>query len=356
MSEAAQPIVHYSVRDGIAVITLNNPPVNSLGNALRAAIMEYLKKAEGDPAVKAVVLIGSAKAFSGGADIREFNKPREKPDLAEVNDQQDAMTKPLVAAIGGFALGGGLELALPCHFRIALPKSQLGLPEVKLGILPGSGGTQRLPRIIAMAEAVRMMTSGNPIAAERAKLLGLVDEIAAGDLLESALLFLARLLKEGRPRRRIRDMQAKVDGDPKAFFAQAREQVAREWKGYPAPLEIVACAEAAVTKPFDEGRKFERERFAHLIMTNESKALRHAFFAERQTAKIPDVPEDTPTRAIKKAAVIGAGTMGGGIAMSFVNVGIPVTFSDTTQEALDRGTKRIRENYATTGARARPKQ
>ena len=162
MSEAAQRIVHYSVRDGIAVITLNNPPVNSLGNALRAAIMEYLKKAEGDPAVKGVVLIGSAKAFSGGADIREFNKPREKPDLAELNDQQDAMTKPLVAAIGGFALGGGLELALACHFRIALPKSQLGLPEVKLGLLPGSGGTQRLPRIIAMAEALRMMTSGNP--------------------------------------------------------------------------------------------------------------------------------------------------------------------------------------------------
>src|SRR5947207_2797480 len=231
MSEAAQRIVHYSVRDGIAVITLNNPPVNSLGNALRAAIMEYLKKAEGDPAVKGAVLIGSAKAFSGGADIREFNKPREKPDLAELNDQQDAMTKPLVAAIGGFALGGGLELALACHFRIALPKSQLGLPEVKLGLLPGSGGTQRLPRIIAMAEALRMMTSGNPIAAERAKLLGLVDEIVEGDLLEAAVLFLHRLLKEGRPRRRIRDMQPKIDGDPKPFLAQAHEQVAREGKG-----------------------------------------------------------------------------------------------------------------------------
>src|SRR5438552_651975 len=312
MSEAAQRIADYSVRDGIAVITLNNPPVNSLGNALRAAIMEYLKKAEGDPSVKGAVLIGSAKAFSGGADIREFNKPREKPDLAELNDQQDAMTKPLVAAIGGFALGGGLELALACHFRIALPKSQLGLPEVKLGLLPGSGGTQRLPRIIAMAEALRMMTSGNPIAAERAKLLGLVDEIVEGDLLEAAVLFLHRLLKEGRPRRRIRDMQAKVDGDPKAFFAQAREQVAREWKGYPAPLEIVACAQAAATRPFDEGRKFERERFAHLVNTTESKALRHMFFAERQTTRIPGVPEDTPMREIRKAAVVGAGTMGGG--------------------------------------------
>src|SRR5712664_1850378 len=317
MSEAAQRIVHYSVRDGIAVITLNNPPVNSLGNALRAAIMEYLKKAEGDPAVKGAVLIGSAKAFSGGADIREFNKPREKPELPELNDQQDAMTKPLVAAIGGFALGGGLELALACHFRIALPKSQLGLPEVKLGILPGSGGTQRLPRIIAMAEALRMMTSGNPIAAERAKLLGLVDEIAEGDLLESALLFLARLLKESRPRRRIRDMQAKVDGDPKAFFAQAREQAAREWKGYPAPLEIVACAEAAATRPFDEGRKFERERFAHLVNTTESKALRH---------------------------------------MCFADAGIPVTVVEMKQEALDRGLSNIRSNYAGTVAKGRLKQ
>src|SRR6195256_67378 len=230
MSEAAQRTADYSVRDSIAVITLNNPPVNGLGNALRAAIMEYLKKAEGDPAVKGAVLIGSAKAFSGGADIREFNKPREKPDLSEVNDQQDAMTKPLVAAIGGFALGGGLELALACHYRIAAPKAQLGLPEVKLGILPGSGGTQRLPRVIPMAEAVRMMTTGSSIPAEKAKELGLVDEIAQGDLLDSALQFAKKILGEKRPLRRIRDMKAKLDGDPKAFFAQVRELVAKESK------------------------------------------------------------------------------------------------------------------------------
>src|ERR687896_1831810 len=183
MSDVAQ----YAVRDGIAVITMNNPPVNGLGNALRAGLMECLKKAEADSAVKAAIIIGSAKAFSGGADIREFGKPREKPDLFEVNDQQDAMTKPLVAAIGGFALGGGLELALGCHYRVALPRSQLGLPEVKLGILPGSGGTQRLPRIIPMGDAVRMMTTGNPITAERAKELGLVDEIVQGDLVDSAI-------------------------------------------------------------------------------------------------------------------------------------------------------------------------
>src|SRR3982074_3123323 len=356
MSEAAQLIVHYAVRDGIAVITLHNPPVNSLGNALRVAVMEYLKKAEGDPAVKAAVLIGSAKAFSGGADIREFNKPREKHDLPELNDQQDARTKPLVAAIGGFALGGGLELALACHYRIALSKTQLGLPEVKLGILPGSGGTQRLPRVVPMAEAVKMMTTGNPISAEKAKELGLVDEIVQGDLLEAALPFTKKILSAGAKIRKVRDMAPRIVGDPKAFFAQAREMVAKESKGYPAPLVILSCAEAAATLPFDEGRKVEREGFTKLVATSESKALRHMFFAERQTSKIPDVPEDTPTREIRKAAVIGAGTMGGGIAMSFVNAGIPVTLMDTTEEEVDKGLKKITDNYAATVAKGRLKQ
>src|SRR5712692_2889489 len=350
MSDVAQ----YAVRDGIAVITLNNPPINGLGNALRAAIMQCLQKAEADPAVKAAILIGSAKAFSGGADIREFGQKRERPDLPEVNDRQDAMKKPLVAAIGGFALGGGLELALACHYRIALPRTQLGLPEVKLGILPGSGGTQRLPRAIPMAEAVRMMTTGATIPAERAKELGLVDEIAQGDLLDSAISFTKQ--KIGKPLPRIRDLKAKLDGDAGAFFAQVRSRVAKESRGYPAPLEIVACAEAAATRPFDEGRKFERERFNVLVNTPESKALRHAFFAERQTSKIPDVPEDTPVRAVKQAAVVGAGTMGGGIAMSFANAGIPVTLIDTTQEALERGLTTIRKNYLNTVSRGRLKQ
>ena len=342
-------VAQYAVRDGIAVITMNNPPVNGLGNALRAGLMEGLKKAEADPGVKGVVVIGSPKAFSGGADIREFNKPREKPDLFEVNDQQDAMTKPLVAAIGGFALGGGLELALGCHYRVAAPKAQLGLPEVKLGILPGSGGTQRLPRVIPMAEALRMMTTGNSIPAEKAKELGLVDEIVNGDLLEGAIAF----VKKNPPLRRIRDMKARLDGDPKAFFTKAREQVAKESRGYPAPLEIVACAEAAATRPFDEGRKVERERFAGLVNSAESKALRHMFFAERQTSKIPGVPEDTQVRPIRKAAVIGAGTMGGGIAMCFANAGIPVVLVDTTQENLDRGVSRIKANYAATVEKGR---
>jgi 3-hydroxyacyl-CoA dehydrogenase len=349
MSEVAR----YAVRDGVAVITLDNPPVNGLGNALRAALLEYLKKADADPAVKAAVLIGSAKAFSGGADIREFNAPRLKPDLPDVNDAQDALSKPLVAAIGGFALGGGLELALACHYRVAAPRAQLGLPEVKLGILPGSGGTQRLPRVVPMAEAVKMMTTGNPIPAEKAKELGLVDEIVTGNLLEESIKYASGLVKAGKGPRVLRNLPPKLEGDPKAFFARVREQVAKDSRGYPAPLEIVACAEAAATLPFDEGRKQERARFDKLVQGPESKALRHMFFAERQTSKIPDVPEDTPVREIAKAAVIGAGTMGGGIAMNFANAGIPVTVVETSQENLDKGLKKIRDNYAATVSKGR---
>jgi 3-hydroxyacyl-CoA dehydrogenase len=350
MSDVAQ----YAVRDGIAVITMNNPPVNGLGNTLRAGLMDCLDKADADAAVKGVVIIGSARFFSGGADIREFNQKRLPPDLPDVNDRQDAMKKPLVAAIGGFALGGGLELALACHYRVAAPKSQVGLPEVKLGILPGSGGTQRLPRIVPMAEAVRLMTTGAMLPVEKAKEYGLVDEIVPGDLLEGALSFTKKVL--GKPLPRIRDRKAQLDGDPKAFFAQVREQVTKESKGYPAPLEIVACAEAAATRPFDEGRKEERERFNKLVTGTESKALRHMFFAERQTSKIPDVPEDTPVRELKKAAVIGAGTMGGGIAMNFANAGIPVTLIDMNQAAVDKGLATIRKNYAATVSKGRMKQ
>src|SRR6266404_8726642 len=223
MSPAANETASYAVRDGIAVITLDNPPVNGLGNALRAAIMEKLNQADA------------------------------KPDLFEVNDQQDAMSKPLVAAIGGFALGGGLELALACHYRIAAPKAQLGLPEVKLGILPGSGGTQRLPRIVPVAKAIEMMTTGNPISSEEALQLGLLDEIIEnGDLLQAAVVYANKLVAERKPLRRIRDLQAKGELD----FKKVRDEVGKASRGYPAPLEIVACVEAAVTKPFDEGRKF----------------------------------------------------------------------------------------------------
>jgi 3-hydroxyacyl-CoA dehydrogenase len=350
MSDAAS----YSVRDGIAVITLNNPPVNGLGSVLRPGIMDGIRKASADPAVKAIVIIGSAKAFSGGADIREFNTPKMgvPPSLPEINDAQDACTKPMIAAIGGFALGGGLELALGCHYRVALPKSLLGLPEVKLGLLPGSGGTQRLPRVVGAAQAIQMMTTGNPVSAEKALQLGLVDEIVQGDLLEGAIAFALK----AKGTKRIRDLNVKIEGDPKGFFEKARADVAKASRGFPAPLEIVACVEAAVNRPFDEGRKFERERFMALVEGSESKALRHMFFAERQTTKIPDVPEDTPVRPIRSAAVIGAGTMGGGIAMNFANAGIPVSMMDVTQEAVDRGFKRIKDNYASTVSKGRLKQ
>ena len=354
MSDAAP----YSVVDGIAVITMNNPPVNSMSAANRVHVGAALQKADADPAVKAIVLIGSEKAFSGGAEIREFNteKSRVSPVLPELNDIQDNLKKPLVGAIGGFALGGGLELALGCHYRVAMPKAQLGLPEVKLGLLPGSGGTQRLPRVVPMAEAVKMMTTGTPVSADKAKQLGLVDDVVPGNLLDGAIAFAKKLIAENKGPKRIRDLPAKMEGDPKAFFDAVRAEVKKASRGYPAPLEIVACAEAAATRPFDEGRKFERERFMVLVEGNESKAMRHMFFAERQTSKIPDVPDDTPMRPVKSASVIGAGTMGGGIAMNFANAGIPVSIMDVTQEAVDKGVARIKANYASTVSKGRLKQ
>ncbi|MDW8469664.1 MAG: 3-hydroxyacyl-CoA dehydrogenase NAD-binding domain-containing protein [Burkholderiales bacterium] len=351
MTEAAA----YSVHDGIAVVTMNNPPVNGLGSVLRPGILAGIERAQADPAVKALVLIGSAKAFSGGADIREFNTPKasQPPTLQDINRAQDAFPKPMIAAIGGFALGGGLELALACHYRVALPGAQLGLPEVKLGLLPGAGGTQRLPRLLGAAKAIEMMTTGNPIRAEEARALGLVDEIVEGDLLEGAIAFAKKLLAEGKGPRRIRDLTVKVEGEPKQFFERARAEVAKRSRGYPAPLEIVGCVEAAASRPFDEGLAYERERFQYLVETVESKALRHMFFAERQTTKIPDVPEDTPTREIRTAAVVGAGTMGGGIAMCFANAGIPVTVVEANEAALERGMATIRGNYAATVAKGR---
>ncbi|OFZ87756.1 MAG: 3-hydroxyacyl-CoA dehydrogenase [Betaproteobacteria bacterium RBG_16_64_18] len=350
----------YSLQGSLAVITLNNPPVNGLGHELRSGIMAGLEQAAKDGAVKAVVVIGSAKAFSGGADIREFNTPKSSatPTLHQIIATLDAMQKPVVAAIGGFAMGGGLELALACHYRIAAPRAQLALPEVKLGILPGAGGTQRLPRLIPVADALRMIASGEPVPSEKGKTLGLVDELAdaaGSDLLAAALAYADRLIAEGKGPRRIRDMTARVDNAAQ-FFERARAETAKASRGYPAPLEIVTCVEAAVSKPFDEGIKVERARFEHLVNGTESKALRHMFFAERQTSKIPDVPEDTPVRPIKRSAIIGAGTMGGGIAMCFANAGIPATLIDAKQEALDRGLETIRKNYAGTVSKGRLKQ
>jgi 3-hydroxyacyl-CoA dehydrogenase len=344
-------------RDGeIAVIALDNPPVNGLGHPLRSAIVAGIDRASADPEVKAIVIIGAGKAFSGGADIREFNSPaaRATPWLGEVVDVVERSQKPVVAAIGGFALGGGLELAMACHFRVAEPKANIGLPEVKLGILPGATGTQRLPRLIGAETALNMMLKGDPLPAAMFKGTPLIDRLIEGDLRAGALAFARELVEKKTPIRRTRDITVSLP-NAAGFFAFARAGVAQSFPQYPALPKIIDAAEAAVTLPYDEGLKVERAGSAILMETPESKSLRHAFFAERAASKIPDVPGNTPTRPIKAAAVIGAGTMGGGIAMNFANAGIPVTVLEMSQEALDRGLGVVRKNYEGSASRGRIK-
>jgi 3-hydroxyacyl-CoA dehydrogenase len=353
-------IIEYQVHGHIGVITLNNPPVNALsvGKGLLQGILDSIKAGDHDPAVRAFLLIGGGRNFSGGADITEFGKP-PFPGMATLRDvlvYMDTVTKPIVAAIAGPTMGGGLELALGAHYRCAVTGAQIALPEVKLGILPGAGGTQRLPRLIGAKTALDMIVSGEPVGTERAHELGIVDEIVEGDLLAAALKFTNRVVKESRPIRRASALTVSVDGEPEAFFSEARARVSKEWRGYPAPLECLACVEAAVQRPFADGVKFERERFEYLVGTDESKSLRHAFFAERAAAKVKDVPDDTPVREIRSAAVIGAGTMGGGIAMNFVNAGIPVKVLEVSQAAIDKGFGIIRKNYEATVAKGRLSQ
>jgi len=345
---------HYAVHDDIAVVTLDNPPVNALAHAVRNGIAAGLEHALAEPAVKAIILTGAGNAFSGGAEIREFNTPAAlaEPNLRQVIAAVEASAKPVIAAIHKVAMGGGLELALGCHYRVAAPGAQLALPEVKLGILPGAGGTQRLPRAIDAQKALEMMVSGNPVSSEKAP-AGLIDEVIAGDLLQGALAFARKVVAESRPLRKLRDEKVRLAGDAAAFFAEAKKRVAKESRGFPSPPKIVECVEAAVNLPFDEGTRFERARYEELVESTESKAMRHAFFAERTAAKIPDVPESTPAREIRKVAIVGAGTMGGGIGMAFVNAGFPVTLLEVKQEALDRGLDTIRKNYAATVAKGR---
>ena len=343
-------VTDYQVRGTVAVITLNNPPVNGLGHDLRSGILSGLREAAGDPKVRAVVLIGSiglpGKPFSGGADIREFNTPKmlAEPNLHTVITEIENARKPVIAAISGACMGGGLELALSCHFRVAAPSAQIALPEVKLGLLPGGGGTQRLPRVVGVETALNMIVSGNPVPAEKLKGTALFDQIIDADLLAGALEFAEKAVAESRPLKRARDLKIAL-ADADAFFAAARAKVSAAAGAFPAPMKCLECVAAAATLPFDEGLAVERKLFTELLMSPESRALRHAFFGERAAAKIPDVPEDTPTRAIRTAAVIGAGTMGGGIAMNFANAGIPVTVLEMKQDALDRGLATIRKNY-----------
>ena len=335
----------YEVKGGIAVITLNNPPVNGLGHATRSGIFDGLKKALADNAVKAIVITGAGKAFSGGADIKEFNTPKSsaEPNLHTVIAAIEAADKPVVAAVHSVAMGGGLELALGCHYRVASPGAQIALPEVKLGLLPGAGGTQRLPRVVGVETALNMIVSGNPVMSEKLAGTKLFDQMIEGDLMAGAIAFAGEIAGR-RPLPKVRDIRIDLPNH-EAFFQFARNTVGAMAKNFPAPLKCVDCVEAAVTLPFEEGMKVERENFLALVQTTESKALRHYFFGERAASKIPDVPEDTPKRPIKSAAVIGAGTMGGGIAMNFANAGIPVVVLEVNQEALDKGLGTVRRNY-----------
>ncbi len=338
----------YEVHGEVAVITMNKPPVNGLGADLRAGIADALDAANSDPAVRAIVLTGSQRAFSGGADVTEFGTPKSarEPNLRVVISLIENNAKPVVAAIGGQCLGGGLELALGCHFRVALADATLGLPEVKLGLLPGAGGTQRLPRLLGLEAALNIIVSGNPTPAVRFKGTPLIDEIVEGDLVAGGIAFARKVLADKLPLKRARDLKVRHP-QPDAFLQFAKNTIAATSKNFPAPLKCFEAV-AASMKPFDEGVKVEREGFLYLMATPESRALRHVFAAERAAAKIPDVPEGTALRPIGSVAVIGAGTMGGGITMNFINAGIPVVLLETKQEALDKGLATIRKNYENT--------
>ncbi|WP_088280560.1 3-hydroxyacyl-CoA dehydrogenase NAD-binding domain-containing protein [Ideonella sp. A 288] len=339
-------VVTYEVRGPVAVITMDRPPVNSLGAALRSGVADAMDRAAADAAVQAVVLTGSARAFSAGADVTEFGTPNalREPNLRVLIGLVEAMDKLVVAAIGGQCLGGGFELAMGCHFRVALADAQLGLPEVKIGLLPGATGTQRLPRLIGLEGALNMAVSGNPVAAAKFAGTKLIDQIVEGDLAAGAVAFANTVLAEKRPIQRVRDLKMK-DPTGEAFLQFARNTVGAMSKNFPAPLKCVEAVALSLTKPFDEGVRLERELFMALMATPESRALRHVFAAERAAAKIPGLPEGTQPRKIARVGVIGAGTMGGGITMNFLNAGIPVVLLEMKQEALDKGLGTIRRNY-----------
>jgi 3-hydroxyacyl-CoA dehydrogenase len=344
----------YEVRGKVALITLDNPPVNGMSHPVRSAMLEGLDRALTDPKVEAIVLAGAGKQFSGGADIREFNTPKmlAEPSLRTLIAAFEASPKPVIAALHTTAMGGGLELPLGCHFRVAAPKTQIGLPEVKIGLLPGAGGTQRLPRAVGLELALNMIVSGNPVPSEELAKAGLLDEIITGDLSEGAVAFANKVVAEKRPLVKLRERKVKHD-NPEAFIAFAKNSVKAVVKNLPAPLKCIEAVAASIDKPFDEGIRIERELFVELMMGPESRALRHAFFGERAASKIADVPEDTPRRNVARVGVIGAGTMGGGIAMNFLNAGLPVTILETKQEALDRGLATIRKNYENTVKKGR---
>ena len=337
--------VTYETSGDVAVLTMHNPPVNGLGIATRRGLVESLARALSDEQVKSIVVTGGARAFSGGADIREFNTPQagQEPTLPTVIAAFERSTKPVVAAIEGMALGGGLELALGMHYRVAEQRAQIGLPEVKLCILPGAGGTQRFPRAVGLETALNMIVSGAPVAAGKLSGTKLLDRVVDGPTLTAAIA-LAREVADGRAMPLVRDWKIEHP-NAEGFLGFARTAVAAASANYPAPLKYIDAIEAAVKQPFDVGLQTEREIFALLVQTPESRALRHGFFGERAAGKIADIRADVPLREIGRVGVIGAGTMGGGITMNFLNAGLPVTLLETRQEALDRGIATIRKNY-----------
>jgi len=338
-------VVSYE-RDGeIAVITVDNPPVNALSLPVRRGLADAFTRFEKDGEAKAAVLICAGRTFIAGADITEFDKPIEEPWLPKVVHQMEACDKVIVAAIHGTALGGGFETAMGCHYRCAVESAKAGLPEVLLGLLAGATGTQRLPRLIGVKDALDVMISGKPMPARVAHERGAVDELIDGDLREGAIAYARRLVAENAPAKRIRDIVIDPASIPAGFFDEYRKGMARRTRGFLAPEQIVKCVEAAVSMSYDESVEVENKLFMECMGSTHSKAQRHLFFADREISKIPDVPKGTPVRQIEKVAIVGGGTMGGGIAMNFVNVGIPVILKEVNQEALDRGLGIIRGNY-----------
>ncbi|HXV01099.1 MAG TPA: 3-hydroxyacyl-CoA dehydrogenase NAD-binding domain-containing protein [Caulobacteraceae bacterium] len=351
---ALNAVTDYALEGDVGIITLNSPPVNALSAPVRDGLAEGMKAGVADPAAKAIVIICEGRTFIAGADITEFGGAMKGASLFDVEDTIENSPKPVIAAIHGTALGGGLEVALACHYRVAVPSTRCGLPEVALGLLPGGGGTQRLPRIVGVEKGLEMVTSGQHVPAKACLAMGLVDEIVEeGRLREGAVAFARKVVAEGRPLKKVRDLNDKVEaarGHPE-IFADFRKANARKFRGFLAPEYNIRCIEAAVNEPFEDGLKTERKLFMELMTGPQSAAQRYAFFAERQAAKIPDVGDDTPLIPVNSVGILGAGTMGGGIAMNFANAGIPVTLVEIKQDALDRGLKVIRGNYERTAAR-----
>ena len=353
---AVNSVTDLSRAGEIAVVTINSPPVNALSADVRNGLRDGVAKAAADPEVKAIVVICAGRTFIAGADIAEFGKPPKGATLPELQGVLEGGPKPIIAAIHGTALGGGFEMALMCPYRVAVPSAKFGFPEIKLGLIPGAGGTQRLPRLTGVEKALDIILSGAPFSAQEALQWGVVDALVEeGQLREGALGFARKVIDTHLLPRKTHDLNEKIEaarGHPE-IFEKVRRDYAKKFRGFEAWQSALRAVQVAVDLPFDEGMKLERQAFLDLIPTEQSRAQRYVFFAERKVWKIADVPEDTPVLPIRKVGVIGAGTMGGGISMSFLNAGIPVTIVEAAQDALERGVATIRRNYDNTAKKGR---